>query len=80
MCARDLYRLHQQLAGTATADLPSYALLQRHLEEQCEVIKKKRRPSRDDDAGEGGVAVVLKAAETVSAAWKSKSKPARQTG
>ena len=66
VCARDLYRLHQQVAGTAAADLPSYALLQRLLEEQCEVTHKKRRPSRDDDAGEGGVPVALKVVEEVS--------------
>ena len=69
VCARDLYRLYQQMAGTAAADLPSYALLQRLLDEQCEVTPKKRRPSRDDDdAGEGGVPVALKAPEAVSSA------------
>ena len=66
VCARDLYRLHQLCAGTAAEGLASYALLQRLLWEQCEVIADKQRPStEDDDAGEGGVPVVLKAPEKV---------------
>ncbi len=66
MCARDLYRLHQLCAGTAAEGLASYALLQRLLWEQCEVIADKQRPStEDDDAGEGGVPVALKAPEHV---------------
>ncbi len=66
VCARDLYRLHQLFAGTAAEGLASYALLQRLLWEQCEVIVDKQRPStEDDDAGEGGVPVVLKAPEKV---------------
>ncbi len=66
VCARDLYRLHQLFAGTAAEGLESYALLQRLLSEQCEVIADKQRPStEDDDAGEGGVPVVLKAPEHV---------------
>ena len=66
VCARDLYRLHQLFAGTAAEGLASYALLQRLLSEQCEVIEERQRPSAgDDDAGEGGVPVVLKAPEDV---------------
>ncbi len=66
VCARDLYRLHQLCAGTAAEGLASYALLQRLLWEQCEVIADKQRPStEDDDAGEGGVPVALKAPEHV---------------
>ena len=66
MCARDLYRLHQLCAGTAAEGLESYALLQRLLWEQCEVIADKQHPSEeDDDAGEGGVPVALKAPEHV---------------
>ena len=66
MCARDLYRLQQLFAGTAAEGLASYALLQRLLSEQCEVTATKQRPSAvDDDAGEGGVPVVLKAPENV---------------
>ena len=66
MCARDLYRLHQLCAGTAAEGLASYALLQRLLWEQCEVIADKQHPStEDDDAGEGGVPVALKAPEHV---------------
>ena len=35
--------------------MAAYGLMERLLEEQCQVIKKKQRPSRDDDdAGEGG--------------------------
>ena len=66
VCARDLYRLHQLCAGTAAEGLESYALLQRLLWEQCEVIADKQHPStEDDDAGEGGVPVALKAPEHV---------------
>ena len=66
VCARDLYRLHQLCAGTAAEGLESYALLQRLLAEQCEVIADKQHPStEDDDAGEGGVPVALKAPEHV---------------
>ena len=45
VCARDLYRLHQLCAGTAAEGLESYALLQRLLWEQCEVIADKQHPS-----------------------------------
>ena len=66
VCARDLYRLHQLFAGTAAEGLESYALLQRLLAEQCEVIANKQGPSgEDEDAGEGGVPVALKAAGEV---------------
>ena len=66
VAARDLYRLHQQLAGTAAEALESYALLQRLLAEQCEVTPEPQRPSEEeDDDGEGGVPVRLKAAEDV---------------
>ena len=69
VCARDLYRLCQLFAGTAAEGLAAYGLMQRLLTEQCNVIKKKQRPSRDDDdAGEGGVPVVLKAPKAVSSA------------
>ena len=66
VCARDLYRLHQLFAGTAAEGLESCALLQRLLAEQCDVVAAKQRPStEDDDAGEGGVPVALKAPEHV---------------
>ncbi len=69
MCARDLYRLHQLFAGTAAEGLESYALLQRLLAEQCDAVANKQRPSEeDDDAGEGGVPVALKAPEKVGSA------------
>ena len=67
VCARDLYRLCKLFAGTAAEGLEAFALVQRLLDEQCNVIKKKQRPSRDDDdTGEGGVPVVLKAPKKVS--------------
>ena len=69
VCARDLYRLCQLLKDTAAVGMEAFTLMQRVLQEQCNVIKKKQRPSRDDDdAGEGGVPVVLKAAKDVSSA------------
>jgi hypothetical protein len=69
VCARDLYRLCQLFEDTAAAGMEAFTLMQRVLQEQCDVLKKKQRPSRDDDdAGEGGVPVVLKAAKQVSSA------------
>jgi hypothetical protein len=69
VCGRDLYRLCQLFAGTAAEEMASYGLMARLLEEQCQVIKKKQRPSRnDDDAGEVGVPVVLKVPKEVSSA------------
>jgi hypothetical protein len=66
VCARALYRLCELFAGTAAEALDEYALVQRLLEKQCHVVKKKKRPRRaDDDAGEGGVPVVLKAPNEV---------------
>ena len=69
VCARDVYRLCRRLGHTAAAQMEEYALLQRLLEEQCKVVKKKQPLSRsDDDSGEGRVPVVLKAAKEVSSA------------
>jgi len=69
VCARDLYRLCKLFAGTAAEGLEAFSLLPRLLQEQCDVTKRKQRPSRDDDdAGESGVPVVLKAAKDVSSA------------
>ena len=69
VCARDVYRLCRRLGHTAAAQMEEFALLQRLLEEQCEVVKKKQPLSRsDDDAGEGRVPVVLKEAKEVSSA------------
>ena len=66
VCARDLYRLHQMFAGTVAEGLESYALLGRLLSEQCEGVADRQAPSaEEDDAGEGGVPVVLKAPEEV---------------
>ena len=69
VCARDLYRLRTLFTGTAAESLEAFSLMQRLLEEQCDGSKRKQRPSRDDDdAGESGVPVVLKAAKDVSSA------------
>lgn len=69
VCARDLYRLRQLFKDTAAVGMEAFTLMQRVLQEQCNVIKKKQRPSRDDDdAGEGGVPVVVKAPKQVSSA------------
>ena len=69
VCARDVYRLCKLFQGTAAEELEEYALLQRLRQDQCEVVKKKQRPAQDDDdAGEGRVPVVLKAAKKVSSA------------
>ena len=66
VCARDVYRLCELFRGTAAAERADYALLERLLQDQCEVVKKKQCPaSDDDDAGEGRVPVVLKAAKKV---------------
>ena len=66
VCARDLYRLYKLFADTAAASLEAFALMQRVLDEQCELTKKKQRPlDDDDDAGESRVPVVLKAAKEV---------------
>jgi hypothetical protein len=67
VCARDLYRLCDLFKGTAAEAMESYGLLKRLLEEQCDIVRKKRRPSRDDDdAGEGGVPVILKDPKDIS--------------
>ncbi len=69
MCARDVYRLSALFRGTAAEKLEGYALLERLFEEQCEVIPNKDRPEKDDDdAGEGGVPVILKEAKKVDSA------------
>jgi hypothetical protein len=66
VCARDLYRLCELFQGTAAERLEEYALLERLLDEQCEVVDESQDPeSDDDDAGEGHVPVVLKAAKKV---------------
>jgi hypothetical protein len=67
VCARDLYRLCELFKGTAAEAMESYGLLKRLLLEQCEAVRKKQRPSRDDDdAGEGGVPVVVKDPKEIS--------------
>lgn len=69
VCARDLYRLREQCSGTAAASLDAYGLIDRLLSEQCEGVSEERAPSgEDDDAGEGGVPVALKAAGRISGA------------
>jgi len=67
VCARDLYRLHSLFRGTAAVGLDEYVLLERLLEEQCEVVERKASPrDDDDDAGEGGVAVEVREPKEVS--------------
>ena len=67
VCARDVYRLCELFEGTAAEELEEYALLERLLVDQCEVVDEKQDPQQDDDdAGEGRVPVVLKAAKEVS--------------
>jgi len=69
VCARDLYRLCELLAGTAAESLEEYALLQRLLQDQCDVVEEEQGSAQDDDdAGEEDVPVVLKAAKEVSSA------------
>jgi hypothetical protein len=47
--------------------MASFGLVQRLLEEQCEVVEEKQPPSNDDDdTGDGAVPVVLKAPKKVS--------------
>ncbi|MBD3235188.1 MAG: transposase [Candidatus Eisenbacteria bacterium] len=66
VCARDAYRLWDLFRGTAAAGLEEYDLLNRLVTEQCEVVSSKDCPDDDDDdAGEGGVPVRLKAAKEV---------------
>ena len=67
VCARDVYRLCTLFAGTAAASMESFGLVQRLLEEQCEVVEEKQPPSKDDDdTSDGAVPVVLKAPKEVS--------------
>ena len=67
VCARDLYRLCELFRGTAAEKLEEFALLERLLEEQCEVVDHKEHPSSDDDdRDQGGVPVMLKKPEEVS--------------
>lgn len=69
VCARDTYRLCDTFAGTAAEELEEYALLERLLIDQCEVVEEKQDPEQDDDdSGEGRVPVVLKEAKEVSSA------------
>ena len=67
VCARDVYRLCTCFGGTAAESMASFGLVQRLLEEQCEVVEEKQPPSNDDDdTGDGAVPVVLKAPKKVS--------------
>jgi hypothetical protein len=61
VCARDAYRLRELFGGTTAATGSGYGLLDRLVQEQCTVVRRRQRPSRDDDDhGQGGVPVVLK--------------------
>lgn len=69
VCARDLYRLHELFRSTAAAELPSFGLLRRLLEEQCTVKVGPQAPDPDeDDTGEAPVPVGLKARHHISSA------------
>ena len=69
VCARDVYRLCELFGSTAAEGMEEFALVQRLLQDQCDVVKKEQRPSPDDDdTGEGGVPVELKAAKDVDSA------------
>jgi hypothetical protein len=69
VCARDVYRLCELFGNTAAEKLEEYALVQRLLEDQCDVVEKEQPPSGDDDdVGEGSVPVVLKAAKEIDSA------------
>lgn len=61
VCARDVYRLRELFSGTAAASMAQYGLLERLLQDQCEITGQAVGPdSDDDDAGDGGCPVVLK--------------------
>lgn len=66
--ARDVYRLRKWLGRNRDAvERESYRLLERLLNEQCQVVKKEHVPEEGDgDAGEGAVPVMLKESKQVS--------------
>lgn len=66
--ARDVYRLWKWLGRKREAvERESYRLLERLLNEQCQVVKKEHAPEEGDgDAGEGAVPVILKESKQVS--------------
>jgi len=67
VCARDVYRLHAMLRGTAAAKLEAYQLLDRLLREQCEVVPGSTKGrDDDDDAGEGYAPVQVKEPKDVA--------------
>ncbi|MDO8690473.1 MAG: hypothetical protein Q7R39_10780, partial [Dehalococcoidia bacterium] len=69
VCARDVYRLCALFRDTAAGKLAAYALLERLLAEQCDLVAQNQSPQpEEDDAGEGDVPVQLKAAKQVSSA------------
>jgi hypothetical protein len=69
VCARDVYRLHALLAGTAAAKLAEYKVLERLLLEQCDVTPRPPKArDDDDDAGERPAPVRTKAPNDVSSA------------
>jgi hypothetical protein len=68
VCARDVWRLVDRFRGDrVVSKLDSYGLLERLLDEQCEVVKKRQKPLADDaDAREGAVPVLVKEAKKVA--------------
>jgi len=67
VCARDVWRLLDRFRGDeAVRALESYSLLERVLEEQCEIVKEAATPAAGDaDANESPVPVVLRDAKDV---------------
>jgi hypothetical protein len=65
--ARDVWRLLDRFRGDKRImKLPAYALLERLMAEQCEIVKKRQEGVEGDaDAGEGAVPVVVKEAKKV---------------
>jgi hypothetical protein len=63
VAARDAWRLREKFRGDASEE---YGLLSRLVEEHCEILPVEETPgSDDDDRGEGGAPVRLKAAKEV---------------
>jgi len=67
VCARDVWRLVDRFKGDAGVEaLPSYGLLARLLDEQCEVVKEPVEPAEGDaDAGDSPAPVAVRPAREV---------------
>lgn len=58
VCARDVWRLLDRFGGTKAASLDAFGLLQRLLDEQCDVVEQYS--AADEDRAEGEAPVVVK--------------------